>query len=829
MIGRVFSGDAGRWPRRAGTAAAAALLVGAPIVGADGTAPGTAPRGDRALDAAAAWADSLSGVRAPAVPAPRDTESLIVVLAGGGSAAAPAGERAAMAREISRAQERLEPVLAGLGARVAFRYRVLMNAMAVELPAGRASQIAALPEVLAIHPVTLLAPASLDPQPLPPAELTPTAAVPAPLPATDGAAVLALIDGGIDPTHPALGGGIGPSRPVLGGRDFVDGDADPTMGTGPVHLEAHGTAMAGIVVGSPALAGLAPAAAPRLLVHRVVALERADGRVQPLARSDRVIAALEHAVDPDGDGDPSDRADVVLLGVARGFAGAGDDPLADAVWRAEATGSVIVAPAGNDGPTLAPTGTIGGPAASPAVLAVGGLATHSPREVTLEVGIGPAHAGLVGLPLLGGAGTEDEMPVVFVTASDGRLRSGDAPADFARAEGALAVVARSGAPLRDKAANAAAAGAAALAVWDTSGSGAFPGVDGGAEWPLPVVGLGARQGQALADLLTVRKGATVRMNERRPAPNGVRPASFSSRGAAPAGRAKPDISAPAVAVPAPYPGGGTTLMTGTSAAAAQVAAAALRLRVDQPAATPLHVRSALIQGADRVGDAVLADVGAGALAAAADPIAVIDPPIVSAGVKGRATIALEARAETPVQVRLVHVAGDGLRTALGRPLVLRPGVRAGRRLRVPADPTGRGRIEVVEAGDERTLAVAPVVRRAAVRTPTAALGIPEITAGGGLASVAIQVGRLERRDGHLDAVRLHDVRVELLPEIGGEPLAVTGDKHPGEWVAGRYRLLLAQRLANGRPRPAGRYRVRVSARGPDGRRLVRVSAPAELS
>ncbi len=835
MIRRVFTGERGRWPRRAGTTAAVAMLVGAPIVGADGTNPEAPLRGERALDAAAAWGDGLSGVRAPVRPESAATESLIVVLDGGGSASEPAPGRRARATEISRSHDRLQPVLAGLGARISYRYRVLMNAVAVDVPAGRASQIAALPQVVAVHPVTLLAPASLTPRPLPAAApAAPTA------PARPGRSgpTLALIDGGVDAAHPALGGGIGPGRPIVGGHDFVAGDNDPSMGTGPVHLEAHGTAMAGIVLGAPELQELEPDLAPLLHVHRVVALERAGGRIQPFARSDRVIAALEHSVDPDGDGDPVDRADVILLGVAQGFSGAGPDPLSDAVWRAESAGSVVVAPAGNDGATLAGVGSIGGPAASPVVLAVGGLATDSPRQVTLAVNIGPAYGALEGLPLLGAPSTGQELPVAFVTAADGQLRGGDEPADFrspdgaSRVAGALAVVARSGKPLRDKAANATAAGAAAVAVWDTDGSGAFPGIIGGAEWPLPVIGLGARQGQALADLAVARRGALVTLREQPPRPSARRPASFSSRGSGPTGRPKPDLSAPAVAVSAPYPGGGTTQVTGTSPAAARVAAAALRLRADEPGIPALHVRSALIQGAERIGEAPVSDVGAGALASTRAPSVVIDPPIIGAsgpeGRRGTATIALESRDTSPREVRLVHVAGDGTRTTVGTGIVLRPGVRSGRRVVVPTDPTGRGRLQVLPARDDLPLAVAPVVRRVRVVTPKEALGIPEITSASGLAGVSAQIGRLERREGRLQSVRLHDVRVELLPEEGGEPLAVVGAKQPGEWVAGRYRLLLAERLANGRPRPPGRYRVRVSARGPDGRRITRRSAATDL-
>ena len=102
---------------------------------------------------------------------------------------------------------------------------------------------------------------------------------------------------------------------------------------------------------------------PRLLAYRVVAAEAVGGRMRPLARSDRVLAALEHAVDPDGDGDPSDAAAVILLGLAAGFDGGGIDPVADAAAAADRVGATVVAPAGNDGPTFSRPGSVGGPAA----------------------------------------------------------------------------------------------------------------------------------------------------------------------------------------------------------------------------------------------------------------------------------------------------------------------------------------------------------------------------------------------------------------------------------------------------------------------------------
>ena len=85
---------------------------------------------------------------------------------------------------------------------------------------------------------------------------------------------MALIDAGIDPSHPWLGGGIGPTFPIIGGADLVDGDSDPRPGEADPSIEAHGTQMASLLLRSPALAGLPPDRVPRLLAYRVVAPSR---------------------------------------------------------------------------------------------------------------------------------------------------------------------------------------------------------------------------------------------------------------------------------------------------------------------------------------------------------------------------------------------------------------------------------------------------------------------------------------------------------------------------------------------------------------------------
>src|SRR4051794_19775663 len=62
---------------------------------------------------------------------------------------------------------------------------------------------------------------------------------------TGAGTAIAVIDTGIDYTHPFLGGGFGPGYKVVGGHDFVDDDNDPMDTFG------HGTEVAGVLAASP--------------------------------------------------------------------------------------------------------------------------------------------------------------------------------------------------------------------------------------------------------------------------------------------------------------------------------------------------------------------------------------------------------------------------------------------------------------------------------------------------------------------------------------------------------------------------------------------------
>jgi hypothetical protein len=75
----------------------------------------------------------------------------------------------------------------------------------------------------------------------------------------------------------------------------------------------------------------------------------ADGSVSVYGRTYQVLAGLESAVDPNGDGDAHDGARIALVGVVEPFASFPDGPLARAGRGALALGTLVVAP-GNDEP-----------------------------------------------------------------------------------------------------------------------------------------------------------------------------------------------------------------------------------------------------------------------------------------------------------------------------------------------------------------------------------------------------------------------------------------------------------------------------------------------
>ena len=217
---------------------------------------------------------------------------------------------------------------------------------------------------------------------------------------------IGIIDSGVDYLHADFGG-LGaitpslylsnnttivtdstgfPNAKVVGGWDFVGDDynADgfgtssiPVPDPDPMDCAGHGSHVAGTAAGLGVLQSaltytgaytsgvpfdqfrIGPGVAPGARIYAL----KIFGCFGTTNMAD---AALEWAVDPNGDGDFSDRLDVVNLSLGSSY-GSADDPTAIAANNASIAGVVVVASAGNSGDT---NFVLGAPATADRAIAV---------------------------------------------------------------------------------------------------------------------------------------------------------------------------------------------------------------------------------------------------------------------------------------------------------------------------------------------------------------------------------------------------------------------------------------------------------------------------
>ena len=236
----------------------------------------------------------------------------------------------------------------------------------------------------------------------------------------DGSGIqVAVLDSGVDYTHAAFGGPgditgyknaygtktkhvkntkindaykgekLFPTDKVIGGFDFVGeawvGGADsPPLAPDPDPIDCsptvigcgggHGTHVADIIAGAQ---GVAPGAE----IYAVKVCSSITTACSGVA----LILAMDFALDPNGDGNVSDRADVINMSLGSDYGQSGDDDLSQAVEVATAAGTLVVASAGNGGDKPYKAGT---PASAPSALSVAQTATPSSTGFAIAVRIG---------------------------------------------------------------------------------------------------------------------------------------------------------------------------------------------------------------------------------------------------------------------------------------------------------------------------------------------------------------------------------------------------------------------------------------------------------
>jgi subtilisin family serine protease len=520
-----------------------------------------------------------------------------------------------------------------------------LNGFSATLDARAIAELDRNPSVIGVYPVRAVYPAETE------ALRAPAVGAQAgvSLPGFDGrGSKVALLDTGVDAGQSALVGRLRRGYDLVGDDRKPWPEADPA---GQGRVEAHGTRMAALV------ASVAPGA--KIVPIRVVGWQQGeDGSYALTGRGDDLIAGLERAVDPNGDGAATDSATVALAPLVEPFAAFTDSPESRAVEGATKLGTLVVAAAGNDGSSDIGFGGIGAPGGAPDALTVGAvdsrlrvplanawlraggdtLAAQPVRvlgktaisaEVTLPV------AGLLG-PSLASPTQASEVEATGSTLGDFFDTTG-----VSRVAGRAALVPADGNSLEAKARNAKTAGAAALLVYGTAlPAGALDSEDSTA---LPVLALPGEWGADAMDALRQSQPVTVVLA---PAGTAENPdldavAGFSSGGLSFDGRVKPDVVAPGVGLATLDPSADGSLrystVSGTSAAAAVAAGAAALVAQARAGLTAAELRGVLVGSAEPLGGAQTATrEGAGGLdpAAASTAELAVEPATVAFGRAG---------------------------------------------------------------------------------------------------------------------------------------------------------------------------------------------------
>jgi subtilisin family serine protease len=838
-----------RTPRSRNVVAAAAVAVATMVLALlfAGSGARSAPPLVASIDEAG-WQGVL-GVRAPVSTAQRfivllRAPSLTSRVREAGGAASESDMRRWTTTALG-AQEQFLSRLSAKGARVTpeYRYARVLNAFSARLDPTTLAVIERDREVAGIYPVRVAYPMQVDDT----TGLATLSAVPTfGLSGLNGRGVtVALLDTGVDRSHPYL------TDSVLAGIDVITpgsgGVAQPNPSV-PGRPERHGTELAGVITGSDGPAGLhgvAPGAS--ILPIRIAGWQPdAEGGYTVYSRTDQIMAGLEAAVDPNGDGDTLDAARIALVGVGEPYAAFADGPLARAVAGATALDVLVIAPAGNDGRAGPVFGSLAGPGGAPTTLTVAasdGRLTAPTVRLHVRAGLRVLYDGampLGGAPNHTVTATVTTVPRAAAVQGISGLFSRSGMSTIA---GRAALLPR-GVLSDETVEEAATAGSLAVLVDGVLPAGAFSlDVPAG----IPVIGLPEDLAETIRTLNAEGIPVEVSIGAVSSAESlGGGLAAFSSQGLAFDAGLKPELLAPGVAVPTSEPGRGESgeirygTVSGTSVAAAAAAGAAAVLAEGRPQASASELRALLVGSARADSDAAAPVPHVLDLESAAQQEVVAEPDMLSFGTAARDPLGIErTMVVRNLSTRPLALTIESARATPGvevstspDKLRLRPGRRA--QIVVRADTAGfRSTVGAAVGELELRVARSQLVRvrwslaapdpETDLLTDVSLRSTDERITDATPAVLGVVVGAVVR--GGAPQVRPVDLlQVQLWRN--GNFLGVLAKRR--ELLPGRYTFGLTGRGPGGGRLRRGKYVIRVVARPSDGTRRQAETVPYEI-